>query len=59
VVPLHTHYDHALDSATVAGSTGARLIGGESTANLGHGAALPQNRICAVDPDEKLLTALT
>ena len=28
VVPVHTHYDHALDSATVAAATGARLLGG-------------------------------
>lgn len=39
VTPVHTHYDHALDSAAVARRTGARLIGGASAAHIarGHG----------------------
>ncbi|MGE2731163.1 MBL fold metallo-hydrolase [Mycolicibacterium vaccae] len=41
VTPVHTHYDHALDSAVVADRTGARLIGGQSAAQIarGHGSA--------------------
>lgn len=42
VTPVHTHYDHALDSAVVAELTGARLVGGESAAHLGHGHGLAQ-----------------
>ena len=30
VIPVHTHYDHALDTAAVAERTGAAIIGGES-----------------------------
>ena len=45
VLPVHTHYDHALDSAVVADRTGATLIGGESSANLGRGHQLPPERI--------------
>jgi L-ascorbate metabolism protein UlaG (beta-lactamase superfamily) len=39
VTPVHTHFDHAMDSALVAGLTGARLIGGTSAAHIarGHG----------------------
>src|SRR5271155_1823481 len=37
VIPVHTHIDHALDSALVADRTGARLVGGESAANLALG----------------------
>lgn len=40
VVPLHTHYDHAMDSATVAELTSARLIGGASAALIGRGHGL-------------------
>ncbi|MDY6995225.1 MAG: MBL fold metallo-hydrolase [Actinomycetota bacterium] len=40
VIPVHTHYDHALDSAAVAERTGARLIGGSSAAQIGHGHGL-------------------
>src|ERR1700753_827498 len=41
VVPVHTHFDHALDSALVADRTGAQLVGGESAANVGRGKCLP------------------
>ncbi|MGE2834179.1 MBL fold metallo-hydrolase [Mycobacterium sp. SMC-4] len=39
VTPVHTHYDHTLDSAVVAERTGARLIGGESAAQIARGHA--------------------
>jgi L-ascorbate metabolism protein UlaG (beta-lactamase superfamily) len=45
VVPVHTHVDHALDSAVVASRTGALLVGGESAANLGRGAGLAEDRL--------------
>ena len=38
VLPVHSHFDHAMDSAVVADRTGAVLVGGESTANVGRGA---------------------
>ncbi len=44
VVPVHTHIDHALDSALVADRTGARLVGGESSANVGRGYGLAADR---------------
>ncbi|HEY4315183.1 MAG TPA: MBL fold metallo-hydrolase [Actinomycetes bacterium] len=50
VIPVHTHFDHALDSAVVAQRTGARLLGGTSTANLGRGGRLPEDRITVVEP---------
>ncbi|MGB3356141.1 MAG: MBL fold metallo-hydrolase [Mycobacterium sp.] len=40
VVPVHTHFDHAMDSAVVAGLTGARLLGGASAAFIGRGHGL-------------------
>jgi L-ascorbate metabolism protein UlaG (beta-lactamase superfamily) len=45
VVPVHTHFDHALDSALVADRTGAQLIGGESAANVGRGYGLDDDRV--------------
>jgi L-ascorbate metabolism protein UlaG (beta-lactamase superfamily) len=45
VIPVHTHIDHALDSALVADRTGATLVGGQSAANLGRGHGLPDERI--------------
>jgi L-ascorbate metabolism protein UlaG (beta-lactamase superfamily) len=36
VLPVHTHFDHAMDSAVVAERTGAQLVGGTSVTHLGH-----------------------
>jgi L-ascorbate metabolism protein UlaG (beta-lactamase superfamily) len=52
VLPVHTHFDHAMDSATVAGRTGAKLVGGTSAAHLGRGAGLPEDRLVVVTPGE-------
>jgi len=49
VTPVHTHYDHALDSAVVAERTGALLVGGQSAANVGRGHGLPAEQIRVVD----------
>lgn len=48
VTPVHSHYDHAMDSAVVAHRTGARLVGGGSTALIGRGGALSEERIRVV-----------
>jgi L-ascorbate metabolism protein UlaG (beta-lactamase superfamily) len=53
VIPLHTHYDHALDAAEVAKRTGALLIGTESAANLGRGWGLPEERLRVFRPGDR------
>jgi L-ascorbate metabolism protein UlaG (beta-lactamase superfamily) len=50
VIPVHTHYDHVLDSAVVAARTEATLVGGESAANVGRGHRLPEDRIVVATP---------
>lgn len=54
VLPVHSHFDHALDSAVVAERTGAVLVGGESTANIGRGHDLPADRVVVATPGEPL-----
>jgi L-ascorbate metabolism protein UlaG (beta-lactamase superfamily) len=54
VLPVHTHYDHAMDSAVVAERTGALLVGGESTAYVGRGHGLPEERIRVVTPGQPM-----
>jgi L-ascorbate metabolism protein UlaG (beta-lactamase superfamily) len=49
VIPVHTHFDHALDSPLVAERTGARLIGGTSAANIARGHGLAEDRIIVAD----------
>lgn len=45
VLVSHSHFDHALDSATVARLTGASVVGTESTANIARGEDFPEQRI--------------
>ena len=55
VLPVHTHYDHAMDSATVTERTGACIVGGESTANIARGHGLPENSIVVVSPGSEII----
>ncbi|NTY59549.1 MBL fold metallo-hydrolase [Mycolicibacterium sphagni] len=54
VLPVHTHYDHAMDSPVVAARTGARLIGGESAANIARGHGLSSDQIMIATSGEEL-----
>lgn len=45
VIPLHAHYDHAMDAPEVARRTGALLLGSESSANVARGWGLPERQI--------------
>jgi L-ascorbate metabolism protein UlaG (beta-lactamase superfamily) len=53
VVPVHTHFDHAMDSAVVAARTGATVGGGESAANVARGGGLVEDRIQVVGDGER------
>ncbi|MDT4920730.1 MAG: hypothetical protein QOI15_1632 [Pseudonocardiales bacterium] len=54
VTPVHTHFDHALDSAAVASRTGARLFGGESAVNIGRGGGLPEDQLERVESGQQV-----
>ncbi|ORV46555.1 MBL fold metallo-hydrolase [Mycolicibacter engbaekii] len=54
VIPLHSHIDHAMDSAVVAERTGAVLVGGQSTANVGRGQGLCEDRLIVAVPGAPL-----
>jgi len=54
VIPAHSHYDHAMDSALVAKLTGGVVVGSLSTANIARGAGLSEERIHVVAGTETL-----
>ncbi len=54
VIPVHSHYDHAMDSPEVARRTGALLVGSEATANIGRGWGLPEEQIRVVRDGDRL-----
>lgn len=51
VIPVHSHFDHAMDAPIVAEATGALLVGSESTLNIGRGLGFPEERMRLVVPD--------
>ena len=54
VITLHSHYDHVLDSPEVAKRTGALLVGSISTANVGRGWGLAEDRMYVMRDGEVL-----
>ena len=54
VIPVHSHYDHAMDSPEVAQRTGALLVGSESSANIARGVGFPEARIRVATPGEPM-----
>ncbi|CAJ1579213.1 MBL fold metallo-hydrolase [[Mycobacterium] wendilense] len=54
VLPVHSHFDHVLDSAVVAERTEALLVGGSSTAQVGRGHGLPTEQILEATPGTPL-----
>lgn len=55
VLPVHTHYDHALDTAVVAERTGAVIVGGTSAANIARGQRIPEHRIVVAEPGSEMV----
>ncbi|MGB0922076.1 MAG: MBL fold metallo-hydrolase [Alphaproteobacteria bacterium] len=51
IFPVHSHYDHAMDTPWVAQKTGADILGGSSTAMIARGADFPENRMVVITPD--------
>jgi L-ascorbate metabolism protein UlaG (beta-lactamase superfamily) len=54
VLPVHSHYDHAMDCGVVAERTGARVVGGESAANIARGQGLSEDRIMVAAPGSEM-----
>lgn len=54
VFVAHSHYDHALDVAYVAKTTGAVLYGSESTLNIGRGGDVDKKQLALFAPKKEL-----
>ncbi len=54
VIPVHSHFDHAMDAPEVAERTGAMLVGSESTANIGRGWGLADESIRVATPGQAM-----
>jgi L-ascorbate metabolism protein UlaG (beta-lactamase superfamily) len=49
IIPVHSHYDHAMDVGALANRSSASIIGSESTANIARGAGVPEDQIIVAE----------
>ena len=49
IMPVHSHYDHAMDTADFARLTGADVLGSGSTANIARSSSLDESRIVTAE----------
>lgn len=54
VLVSHSHFDHAMDAGAVARLTGAKLVGSESTLNIGRGDGVPEAQLQLARPGEPI-----
>jgi L-ascorbate metabolism protein UlaG (beta-lactamase superfamily) len=49
IVPVHSHFDHAMDIGQVANRSSASILGSDSTAQIARGAGVPEDQITVVE----------
>lgn len=52
IIPVHGHFDHAMDIGAIANRSSASILGSESTANIARGAGVPEDQITVVDTED-------
>jgi len=48
IIPVHSHYDHAMDIGALANRSSASILGSSSTAQIARGAGVPEDQIVEV-----------
>lgn len=51
IIPVHSHFDHAMDIGAIANRSSASILGSASTANISRGAAVPDDQLVVVGGD--------
>lgn len=49
IIPVHSHFDHAMDIGAIANRNSASILGSESTAQISRGAGVPDDQIVVVE----------
>ncbi len=49
IIPVHSHYDHAMDIGAIGNRSSASILGSESTAQVARGAGVPEDQIVVVE----------
>lgn len=53
IIPVHSHFDHAMDVGAIANRSSASILGSESTANIARGAGVPEDQIVVIDSSQE------
>ena len=53
IIPVHSHFDHAMDVGQVANRSSASILGSESTAQIARGAGVPEDQITVVESNTR------
>lgn len=49
IIPVHTHFDHAMDIGAIANRSSASILGSESSVQVGRGAGVPGDQLVVVE----------
>jgi L-ascorbate metabolism protein UlaG (beta-lactamase superfamily) len=49
IIPVHSHYDHAMDVGAIANRSSASILGSETTANIARGVGVPEDQIVVAE----------
>jgi L-ascorbate metabolism protein UlaG (beta-lactamase superfamily) len=49
LIPVHSHFDHAMDVGAIGNRTSASILGSASTAEIARGAGVPEDQIVVVE----------
>ena len=53
IIPLHSHFDHALDIGAIANRSSASVLGSASSAQIARGAGVPDEQIIVASSDQR------
>jgi L-ascorbate metabolism protein UlaG (beta-lactamase superfamily) len=53
IIPVHSHFDHAMDIGAIANRSSASILGSESTAQIARGAGVPEDQIVVATTDSE------
>lgn len=49
IIPVHTHFDHAMDVGAIANRSSASILGSASSVQVGRGAGVPDDQLVTVE----------
>lgn len=55
VIPVHSHFDHAMDIGAIANRSSASILGSETTALIARGAGVPEDQIVLAENGQEYI----